>query len=445
VIRELARKLLHVAMGGFALLIPYLSWWQISLLAALAVVHNLLLLPRYGGRRLFRGEAARRGVDPGIAIYPASVLVLSLVFAGHPAVIAAAWGLLAAGDGMATICGMLLGRFAGALPWNRSKSWPGLLGFALFGSAAATGLWWWTTGSLPTEIAIKLTIVAAITAVLETLPLGLDDNLVVPLGGGALIYAALLIEPARLSAGESLWMARLPWALGVNLLLALLAYRARSVDVGGALHGTLLGTALWVFAGWRGFLMLLAFFVLATAATKVGYQIKLREGTAQAKGGRRGAPNAWANAGAGALLALLAAGTPHFGLFALAIVAAFATACSDTLGSEIGQAYGRRTFLITTLRPVPRGTDGAVSLEGTLAGIAGSIVIGLLAWGIGSITPLGLVWVVLAAFLGTTVESYIGAVFERAQQINNEAQNLLNTLVGGLVALALAAQFGGAL
>lgn len=48
------------------------------------------------------------------------------------------------------------------------------------------------------------------------------------------------------------------------------------------------------------------------------------------------------------------------------------------MGAPFGcleQAYGKRTFLITTLKPVPPGTEGAVSLEGTLAGVVGSIVI----------------------------------------------------------------------
>ncbi|CAN0554328.1 unnamed protein product, partial [Ectocarpus sp. 8 AP-2014] len=39
------------------------------------------------------------------------------------------------------------------------------------------------------------------------------------------------------------------------------------------------------------------------------------------------------------------------------------------------QAYGKHTFLITTFKPVAAGTEGAVSLEGTLAGVVGSIII----------------------------------------------------------------------
>ena len=50
---------------------------------------------------------------------------------------------------------------------------------------------------------------------------------------------------------------------------------------------------------------------------------------------------------------------------------------ADTASSEIGKAYGRRTFLITTLRPVPPGTEGAVSLEGTTAGAVAALLVAL--------------------------------------------------------------------
>ncbi len=260
-----------------------------------------------------------------------------------------------------------------------------------------------------------------------------------PLAAGGLLYAVQLIDLSRVAAQQDLLLARLPWALGLNLAAAGLAYALKTVDLSGVAHGVLLGSTIWLCLGGPGFAILLAFFVLGSAATKVGYRTKAKEGTAQEKGGRRGAAHAWANTGAPALFAALAFGAAQGnGLFRLAFVAALATAVSDTLGSEIGQAFGRRTFLITTFRPVPRGTDGAVSLEGTLAGIAGSLLLGLLGWGLGLIDGAGVAIVVAAAFVGTTLESYLGAVLEQASLINNEAQNFLNTLAGGLAAILIA-------
>ena len=74
-------------------------------------------------------------------------------------------------------------------------------------------------------------------------------------------------------------------------------------------------------------------------------------------------------------------------LLVLGYVASLSTKLSDTTASEVGKAYGKRTFLITTLKAVPRGTEGAVSLEGTVAGIVASVAIALVAWAVGLISP----------------------------------------------------------
>ncbi|MCU0224547.1 MAG: TIGR00297 family protein [Acidobacteria bacterium] len=407
---DLSRKLLHIAMGGFAFLLRYLTWWQAALLAIVALLNNLLVMPRVGRKRFFRGEAKERGLDVGIVLYAASVLVLILVFPHRLDLVAAAWAFLAFGDGLATIAGLAFGRASGPLPWNAQKTWAGFTGFVVAGVPMALALFAWTGGwAITPAIALKFLAVGLVLAVLESLDTGINDN------------------------------ARLPWALGLNLAAAGLAYALKTVDLSGVAHGVLLGSTIWLCLGGPGFAILLAFFVLGSAATKVGYRTKAKEGTAQEKGGRRGAAHAWANTGAPALFAALAFGAAQGnGLFRLAFVAALATAVSDTLGSEIGQAFGRRTFLITTFRPVPRGTDGAVSLEGTLAGIAGSLLLGLLGWGLGLIDGAGVAIVVAAAFVGTTLESYLGAVLEQASLINNEAQNFLNTLAGGLAAILIA-------
>jgi uncharacterized protein (TIGR00297 family) len=210
------------------------------------------------------------------------------------------------------------------------------------------------------------------------------------------------------------------------------------VTLSGAVWGTVLGTLLYALAGWRGFLLLLVFFVVGTLVTRLGYARKEALGIAQERGGRRGARHAFANAGAGVLFAALAASTSAPGPFTLALVAAFATALSDTTGSEIGQAYGRTPYLVTTFRRVPPGTDGAVSLEGTLAGVAASALLAGIAWSVGLISATGAAIVVAAAFVGTTLESYLGAAAAGTHAPDNEAVNFLNTLAGGLAAIGLA-------
>jgi uncharacterized protein (TIGR00297 family) len=185
--------------------------------------------------------------------------------------------------------------------------------------------------------------------------------------------------------------------------------------------------------------MLFAFFVMGTACTKVGYAKKAALGIAQERGGRRGAKNAIANTGAGVIFLFLAVATPHTALFTIAMIAAFATAAADTVSSEIGQAFGRTTYLVTSFRRVPPGTDGAVSAEGTLAGIAASAIIAALAAATGMIGSAGIAIVIAAAFAGTTLESYLGATLERMKAVDNEVVNFANTLAGGLAAMGILA------
>jgi uncharacterized protein (TIGR00297 family) len=164
-----------------------------------------------------------------------------------------------------------------------------------------------------------------------------------------------------------------------------------------------------------------------------------RAGVAQDKRGARSARHALANCGVAVYLAFVAAASQEAGLFVLAFVCAYATAAFDTISSEIGQAWGGRPVLITTLRTVPIGTDGAVSWLGTLAGAAAAAAVAVIAGAIG-LLPQGLVGLVtLAAFVGSTADSYLGATLEAKGLMDNEAVNFSNTLVGALAGIVLAA------
>src|SRR4051812_16752992 len=94
-----------------------MTWWQAALLASSALLFNVLLLPMVGGRRLYRAVDEARGFPLGILLYPLAVLLLILIFPTRLDIVAAAWAVLAFGDGAATLLGR--GR---ALPWNREKS-----------------------------------------------------------------------------------------------------------------------------------------------------------------------------------------------------------------------------------------------------------------------------------------------------------------------------------
>lgn len=123
-------------------------------------------------------------------------------------------------------------------------------------------------------------------------------------------------------------------------------------------------------------------------------------------------------------------------------VSAITSKLADTFGSELGKAYGRNTYLITTLKMVPKGTEGAVSVEGTVFGIVGSILMAALASALGVI-PSGFAPIavcIVASFVATTAESYIGAAYQTDNRpwLSNELVNLIMTAIGAATAMSLA-------
>jgi len=434
---ELARKVVHMGVGLIAFSLHYLGPFYAAILAAVALASNMFVLPRVGGRKLWRDAEHQSGTSIGIILYPLAVLLLILIFYKKLEVAAAAWGILAFGDGMASLVGMTLGR--SKLPWNPRKSWAGTIAYVLFGTLASTALLLWTPREHAYSLGFALAVCFAtsvLAAALESLPQGLDDNIGVPLVSGLFLLGLVLTEGrwAAFLNQEGLGL-RLLLAVLVNAALAGLAYAARTVDLSGVVAGFLVGFIIYAFLDWQGYLLLLAFFVIGSACTKLGYRKKAAAKLAQENKGRRGMRHALANAGVATACAVFAALTPYPVVFGLAFAGAFATAAADTASSEIGQLLGRRTFLITTFRPVPRGTEGAVSLEGTLAGIFASLVIAALGAALHLFSWKGVPAVVFAAFLGTTFESLVGAALEKRRLLDNEALNFLNTLVGALFAV----------
>jgi uncharacterized protein (TIGR00297 family) len=224
-------------------------------------------------------------------------------------------------------------------------------------------------------------------------------------------------------------------ALVVTALFAALAYALGMVSRGGALGGFVVGTVIYACLGPQGFAILALFVIGGSLLTRLGYARKRYAGTAEPGGGRRGAKNALANCAVAVACASLYALTSSEA-FAAAFVASLGAAFADTAESEVGQLYGRTPRLISTLIKVPPGTDGAVSLPGTLAGLAAAGLAAALGFALGLVAGPGSVFLVaLAGFLGTVVDSFVGALSPR---VGNELTNVLCTLVAAVLAFFLA-------
>jgi uncharacterized protein (TIGR00297 family) len=247
------------------------------------------------------------------------------------------------------------------------------------------------------------------------------------------------------------------WTLGLSLIFGLVVLQLRAATPGAAFTGAVItaslmfSTATFPYQPWRTALVpVLAVFLLSFLATRLGREQKERLGTAERRQGRTAAQVA-ANLGVAAIASSefvqsWLADTGWFPraplsptlLFAVGL-AALAEAAADTVSSEVGQVLGGEPRMITTLRKVEPGTDGAISLIGTVAGVAAAVLVafaGTLALG----GDPAIFWISCAGgVFGLFFDSLLGATLERRGWLNNDGVNFLSTASAAAFALVVLA------
>jgi uncharacterized protein (TIGR00297 family) len=247
------------------------------------------------------------------------------------------------------------------------------------------------------------------------------------------------------------------WTLGLSVLLGLAVLKLRAATPAGAAAGVILtaslmfSTVTFPYQPWNtGLVPVLAVSLLAYFATRMGRAKKERLGTAEERHGRAASQVA-ANLGVAALVLTqnfqswlidshwFSRGTlAPVPIFAVGL-AGLAEAAADTVSSEIGQVLGGRPRMITTLRTADPGVDGAISIAGTLAGIAAGVIVALA----GTLALRGdasLFWISTAgAIFGLLFDSLLGATLERRGWLNNDAVNFLSTAGAAAFALGILA------
>src|SRR6266852_5512210 len=187
---------------------------------------------------------------------------------------------------------------------------------------------------------------------------------------------------------------RLAIAAAVTLGFAVLARTLRGVNRSGALAGGLACFLLFAGGGPAAFATLAALFLMTWVATRQGYRRKLALGLAERREGRN-ASQVLANLAVSAVASALFIITGNRG-WLVALAAALSEAACDTVASEIGQAQGGNARLITSWQLVPPGIDGGITLAGSIAGLAASLVIAIVASAGGMVLRAQL-WIPVAA------------------------------------------------
>jgi len=399
--RPWARKVIHVGVGlwiiGTALLFE--SRFVAAVPAAVAAIGNYVI-----HRRRLLGSVAADAENLGTVWFPISfALLILLAWNEHAAMIG---GVLAMtlGDAVASTVGLRWGRRRYETLGGHIKS--------LEGSLAMFGVTLLTTLAVLRQLAPALSPagtwgLAGLAAVAATCAEGLGikgrDNLWVPLGTGLVLWAGLRLFPhllPGLGAGAVL-----------SAAIGALAWLKRWLTPSGALGAILTGTPVFGLGGWTGGLALVAFFLSGSLLSRLFRSRKAQVEAEFAKTGTRDLGQALTNGGVAAAAALGYAWTgelPWMG----ALLGSLAAASADTWATELGVLARSAPRLITTLRPAPPGTSGAVSLNGLAAAVGGAAFVGAVAAAVEPLWWRLLPHLALAGLFGSLVDSLLGATVQ---------------------------------
>ncbi len=441
---ELKRQSAYISLGLLALLFPFVPKWVIVLGVLFGVV-AILYMPR--NSFIFRAFASERDMEAGVLIGPLkfsfailllAILVVSLDFPVY--VMAATIGIVAFGEGAATLVNVLVSRNK-ALFWIVTLLILGTLFGFIFGGWAMVNM---GMGTDRLDLMFFLAVIGTVTGALLYTIVD-EESIAIPLGAGMAMWLFSSFTYARIpTSAEIIIAATFPLIIGVA------SYKLNAADLSGALAGVLSGLLMILFGGIGWFALLLVFFFLGTIFTKYKYRYKVEIGTAQTNKGSRGYRNVFGNClfplilvvGFGAIgsFEIPYVGSVDRTIFIMGYLGAMATATADTLASEIGSTYRGEPRLITTLKKVRPGTDGAVSPLGEVSALFGSVAIAVVAIAMGVAGPdvgVAFLLAVLGGFLGTNIDSVLGATFQQKKLLTNEGVNFFATVVGGIVSMGL--------
>lgn len=299
-------------------------------------------------------------------------------------------------------------------------------------------------------------ITGTVSSLAVSVYLGHPAPLIVILG----VFVAVLLKSALRGRYDSLMIESLGVAMTmflfdelnyqVDLMLLVAAviiactfgyfsYHLKAADLSGLFSGALVGIIIIVFADVRWFFIMLTFFFLGSACTRYRFERKKELGVAESHGGVRGYFNVFANglvAVAGAVLYGISniTGIMNPDMFLALFLGSVASAAADTIASEIG-VVGTTPYLITTMEKVPPGTNGGITLYGEFAALVAALIVTASAF-LFNIADIPMVIVcTIAGFVGTNVDSLVGATLENSGKIGNSGTNLIATSCGGIFAL----------
>jgi len=228
-------------------------------------------------------------------------------------------------------------------------------------------------------------------------------------------------------------------AVAISIVLSVLAYRLRLLTLTGALSSFAVGIAIGFFGSLSWLLVLVSFTFVGFIVTRIDMAEKTRMGLQEGHHGERSHTNVLAVGIPPCVLAIAAflMGDQYVMAASIGYISVISVAASDTVASELGVKY-EKVWLITNFQRVPPGTDGGISVKGTIWALIGAICASVLGWAIifphDLLNPLMLI-PVMAGFAGCLMDSILGATLETKGLINKYGNNAITMLLGGFLGM----------
>lgn len=396
----LSRKILHiVSISACALATQATTtetYWSfvIQILAATIVLWIVVI------KGVFKTDNRKSW---GIAYFPTILIVLVLLFPNRLQEVGLSFLVLAWADGLSAIFGRVSERL---LPeWNKVK-WgfdtKTFFGSVVFGITTFVCLWYSTVLNLNnTSLGFKTTFILFLsisTALVEMISSKGRDNIWIPLW---VFFSIPLLE------NWSQIYEFGAWAVILVIVFVLVTTKMKWLHLSGAFFALILGGLIYLQG--LPILPVLVFFVLGSLVSKLTKNNQSDEKQSKP----RDAFQVIANGGWVGGLALLSSLYPDsHSAFITLVYVSMGVALSDTLSSEVGMFFKGKTLSITTLKPLPPGVSGGVSLYGSFAGLIGAAIIGGVAIWDNSGTELLFIEYLLWGFGGMLLDSFLGDVFQ---------------------------------
>ncbi len=441
----------HVVLGALVLLLPFIP---IELVAGGCVLILALAGAAYHTERTT--WLKKRDVRSGMMLVCAALVLILFVmvsrwaYESYPELMSMSLPLfvLGAALGISTIADAISNLYQRTArktedePKLKSVSSSLVFLFSAIGVSAAIGEWIaiWEGVSVSIDMLFFVSVMGAVSAtLLSSICMRTMHNLVVPLGSAMVMWLFF-------DVGYATPPAHVAGVFMGALVLGYIAYRVRIADLSGLLSATLIGVLVIVFGSVWWFILVLLFFVLGGVSTKYRYAYKESMGVAQSRKGVRGYENVFSNTLPALALVVLFRALPELQpLIFAGFLACMATATADTLASEVGETSRSSPRLITNLKPVKVGEDGGITLLGEAASLLGAATTGILAF---LLLALGLEGVqceplimlsvaVVCGFLGTNIDSLLGATLQRRGVLGNSGVNLISTSLAAVLGMAV--------